>query len=228
MKKNIFLGFILISAIPIFAADGGENAGIAPAQQHVGLRGWFGDLFNTRFIKHQIVHTAAGIGAVFSLGYLSGLFDGSEKSLKFLAAGGGIAGYRYGRSQYESQNFEMGRLEGALEAVTDERDNLREVTNGFRFAIDRMEATTGLHALVSIGAYYNQNETNVILLGNVNSEPARQQVASIERQQAGYRVLAAHLMRQRNLPENSPIRGTLPQGLRLAIQANNNGAGILQ
>ena len=200
MKKNILLGLMLISAVPAFSADGGENGGLAAAARPGGIRGWVATILPMKYVTHQTVYATAGGCGAYTAAHCAGSSDGW---LGWIGLGGLCGGLYLGNRHYQSAERELGGLQVTANRVPGLEDNVATLTteNGvlegqrdtavgeFRDSINTIKASTGLHAITFLGTAHTSNESSKLLLQAAAGDGAEARAAHIDlltRQQAAF------------------------------------------
>lgn len=132
MKKNIFLGLILLNVVPVFASyDGGENGTVAQSR---GIRAILWSWVPAkRYVANQTVYGVAGGCGAYTAAHCAGASDGW---LRWIGLGGLCGGLWLGGRTYRSLDRETGALEQRA-ATAEEQAAVRQT------AVNRLNIENG-------------------------------------------------------------------------------------
>lgn len=112
MKKNILLGLMLLSAVPVFSAD--LESGGSMSTRSSRARSWISAVLPMKYVTHQTVYATAGSCGAYTVAHCAGSSDGW---LRCIGLGGLCSGLYLGNRHYRSAEHETGILTGARDAA---------------------------------------------------------------------------------------------------------------
>ena len=210
MKKNIFIGLLLISMRTVFSAavvfekvETVASRAYAVFPRTLDLGRW----------------TMIGVGATATGLWVTGYLD-SERIAKPALGVGGILGFSYGwrdTARLKAYYEEQGKLKAEAERVPMLEEQVKKLTNNntkLTNSFNVIKTNTGLHALAFLGVSYTKNETDELLLSSpyIPEDKKKQQLANINRQQKALRATAQILLNKSSNVIDNNIKDMLPIG----------------